>query len=237
MAHAWVIGVADPTHEIPSDSVFVTGCHVKCRCVSSQFLAVRIPCIKPSSGKLLRQLTTKPATMSAGHWKFLLGLPFGAIIFPDTAGYTKLIRSRSATGCLHGDWYFVCWDAEVLSRLNAAQKTSRSLPVEQPELEAAADSVCRWKESIRNKNWLADAQQLMSDGHRMCENQALVEVLYALAERSADLSEDFMHDHDSGAFANAYEQALDRLECDELVKLPRHLHSEVPKRLQKNLCE
>lgn len=236
MAHSWVIGVADPTHSLPSHSVFVTGCHVDGRCVSPEFFIARVPCIKPSSGMLLRQLTSKPAAMSAAHWEFLLDLPFGAIIFPDVAKVSEPNPSDFTSQHVSGQQYFVCWDAEVLSELNAAQAVQRSMPDRQAEPDEAQDSADGWAAGSRNEDWLAGAQQLMNDGLRMSEHQALVRVLCELAATAADSSEDFMHDIDSIAFAKAHEEAVDYLKHGKLVQLPRNLLSALPKRLQKHLC-
>ncbi|NJR41889.1 MAG: hypothetical protein HC767_03765, partial [Akkermansiaceae bacterium] len=117
--HSWVVGCTDPTRGIPPHHVFVTGCLDASReWVTDRFFVTRSPCIDPSDGRVLQQLTTRPPGMSVQDWDWLLSRNFGAIYFPDAPPGMKPMPSLIANGDLDGDYYFVCWDQDVLANLD-----------------------------------------------------------------------------------------------------------------------
>ena len=120
----YVVGCSDPTHAIPHDCMFVTGCRQGVDAgggfITKMFFVTRSPCIDPEDGRVLEQLTCRPAGMSPQDWDWLLSLPFGAILFPDAPAGMKPMPTLIANGDLDGDLYFVCWDRKVLASLQDA---------------------------------------------------------------------------------------------------------------------
>ena len=94
--HAFVVGLADPTHELPSGSVFVTGFYHQYSPLNDIFVT-RSPYIEPSDGRMVPLITKKPGGMSQQSWDWLLTLLFGGIIFansePDEIPLPEIIAS------------------------------------------------------------------------------------------------------------------------------------------------
>jgi hypothetical protein len=223
LAHAYVGGFADPTDAIPSGSVFVTGSK---HLAQVTLFVTRSPCIHPSDGRMLPNLTTKPVAMSTKDWEWLNELPFGAIIFSGAEEGMKPLPTFIANGDLDGDLYFVCWDAEILGHVKAEAIVNVDLDLEMGDNGPSDD-----------ENWLENAQQLMVDPTRYGEQGQLVGKLYKLASKAADENTElFMNDPDAMAFARAYSEALDYRKHGRNISLPFHLHEKLPLNLRKYLA-
>ena len=99
--HAYLRGVADPTGNIPANSVFITGISNADHFPSTIFIT-RSPCIKSSDGLTIKVVTEKPASMRDEDYIWLNSLPFGSIIFGFPESGYKPIPELIANGDLDG---------------------------------------------------------------------------------------------------------------------------------------
>ena len=99
--HASLRGVADPTGNIPANSVFITGISNADHFPSTIFIT-RSPCIKSSDGLTIKVVTEKPASMRDEDYIWLNSLPFGSIIFGFPESGYKPIPELIANGDLDG---------------------------------------------------------------------------------------------------------------------------------------
>jgi hypothetical protein len=92
--HAYLVGVADPTEEIPAGFLFVTGLNNKNNKHprSDKVFITRYPCLEASDAKIFALLVAKPCRVSQAYWEWLQELPFGAVVFgnPKTKVETTL---------------------------------------------------------------------------------------------------------------------------------------------------
>ena len=225
--HGFVVGVADPTSELPPGTIFVTGFFVK-RSISELFVT-RSPCVERSDGCMLPVVTSKPLSMSQSNWEWLQTLPFGAIMFATPPQGIQPIPLQIASGDLDGDLYFICWDPQILSYVQAEPFSMTPLPETEMEEEPPLS------EDPYDPMWLSKAQRLMTDAPVILDLQALVGKLYSTAEKIANKSSKFMDDEDAIAFAKAYKQALDLGKHGGQISLPHHLQHHLPERYHKFL--
>jgi len=123
LKHAWLCGVVDPTGGIPEGHVFITGLGLRKQEVTQVFIT-RSPCMEASDAKVLPNITTKPDEISSADWKFLQGLPFGAIIFGNPSRCEEMTLPESiAGGDLDGDLYFICWNKCIVKNTFENNKT------------------------------------------------------------------------------------------------------------------
>ncbi|CAK9097162.1 unnamed protein product [Durusdinium trenchii] len=104
---AFVVGVADPTGQLPEGQIFISGLQEQLLSQGmSEVLVTRCPCVRPSDGKRLRVVTCRPPGMAEEAWRFLTSRSFGEVIFPRASdvGLPELI----AEGDLDGDLYWIC---------------------------------------------------------------------------------------------------------------------------------
>ena len=155
IAHAWLVGVADPTAALPEGHVFVTGL-LGTRAIvaleaaaaargasddggsssgSLRLFVTRSPCIKASDGRMLPLLTSRPAAMTPAVWGWLCALPFGALVF-STRGEGVPLASTIADGDVDGDLYLTCWEPTILARIEATPPPHEPPPP--PEASVAA---------------------------------------------------------------------------------------------------
>jgi len=220
LQHASVVGVADPTSSLPVGHVFVTGMkHLP----QESLFVTRFPCNLPSDGRILQNVTHKPAAMSAEDWSWLNELPFGAIIFSDAEEGMKPLPEMVADGDLDGDLYFVCWNEEILKYIKPEEITS--IPVDEEPTSR--------KESHPDENWLEKAQQQMIDAGKVYEMSELVGKLYNLAKAAAMANEELItRDPKAMSFAAAYKHALKHGKHGGAIPLDADLHEKLPPRLR-----
>lgn len=226
LAHAYVVGVADPTAALPAGYVFVTG-FSNVSTPNGQIFVTRSPCAKASDARMIPMVTSKPDGMAQLDWDWLNSLPFGAIIFANPKKGVEPLPAQIACGDLDGDRYFILWDRTILQQVNTDPIVETAIVEEEDGNEN--------NDKNPNHNWLKEAQQLMVDSASIQDLGALTGCLYKLAEKTADASNLYMRDPDAIAFADAYNQALEYGKHGGKINLPRHLHAKVPARLRKHL--
>jgi hypothetical protein len=206
--HAWLVGVSDPTNEIPRGHVFVTG--FKGRQSSKRVFLTRSPCARSTDGRVLPTLLTKPPSMSEVMWHWLQALPFGGLIF-STMADTHPLPSICGAGDLDGDLYFVCWDKDIVA--NVKPKLSAELSME-PKAK---------KIPYRNPNWFRDLQEFL-----VTENDCgtgKISKLYRAMESKLKETDDMDHP-DYVALAEAYIEQIDNCKHGGEINLPAHLRAE-----------
>lgn len=107
--------MADPTDAIPQDCVFVTGTTVLGKKMPKQVLITRSPCTEGSDAMVLKIVCDESELKGANTkdaFKFLAGLPFGAIVFP--LGEPSL-PARINSSDLDGDRFFYIWDEPIVN--------------------------------------------------------------------------------------------------------------------------
>jgi hypothetical protein len=224
--HSNLLGVADPTDELPTGHIFVTGLTELCRARSLQHLFVtRFPCTEPTDGCLLPIVTSKPVGMKSSVWEWLNGLAFGAIVFANPRSGFAPTPTTIAGGDLDGDLYFVTWNDGILSSLSNVV-INNEFPLPEPTRET--ESRCG------DHNWLKEAQHQLADVFTVLNRQALIGKLYK-AWHTRVLQSDF--GCDSLSFGKAFKQALDIGKHGGPVSLPRHLWQDIPQHLHKFLAE
>ena len=162
--HAFAVGLADPTFQLPSGSCFMTGLHHMEPSLTSIFVT-RSPCIEPSDGRIVPLISHKPDSMSQENWDWLLTLPFGAIIFANSKPNEILLPEVIASGDLDGDLYFVCWNQAILSEIRAE-------PIDlEKDHEQEIDDL---PEESYDPEWLIKAQEMMIDASAIRDLSRLI---------------------------------------------------------------
>jgi len=243
IAHAWLVGVADPTEALPAGHVFVTGtvgsrafAHLGAvRRTAAQrpshsgaagdaaggapsIFITRSPAIKAADGRMLPAVCERPPAMPLATWEWLAGLPFGAVVF-STAGEGVPLPSTVADGDLDGDLYLVCWERTILQHI-----TPR--PADELSNGAAADAtavfVAEDAQLVANdETWLAQVQAHLADTAALRESAHKGRLYNAM--RRVQLEAGFDHP-DARAYGEAYVQALERPKHGKAITLPKHLH-------------
>ena len=132
--HYSVVGVADPTNEIPLDHLFLTGVGtIPARSMKSFNLFVtRFPCPQKKDCMVLKALLSKPPTMSSSSWQFLCNLPFGMLVFGKPKRGLPPIPERVGEGDLDGDLYVIMWSKDILSHI--VSESDKNISVEKDDL-------------------------------------------------------------------------------------------------------
>lgn len=220
--HAWIVGVADPTNEIPPDHVYVPGLFDE---QPQKVFVTRSPCLKHSDGRLIKTLRSKPTTMSDVNWNELTALPFGSIVFAKPRPGKMSMPERIASGDLDGDLYLVCWDKTILRHMTRVEPM--------PEMDMEDDGILATGPR-NNENWLKDAQDTMVDVNSYTVIGKLTGTLFRLSQKEARESPNFMRDENAIAFADAYNKALEFKKHGNPIYLPLHLHQKLPKGLRQH---
>jgi hypothetical protein len=111
-----IVGVSDPTSELPKDHVFVTG--MNSNDCSDKVFITRNPCTQKSDGGLVNLVAgKKPVGMSKSNWDYLQSLPFGFVIFGHSSDPTRSLAAATADGDLDGDHYHVFWHSCFIDHL------------------------------------------------------------------------------------------------------------------------
>jgi len=213
--HSWMVGLADPTGQIPPGKVFVTGFTeiLSSKVINLEKVFVtRSPCVKLEDGRVVSAIQSRPSGMSPKNWEFLKSLPIGGLIF-SSLGDTPLPLS-CAQGDLDGDLYLVCWNPAIVNQI-----CPRILSVEHA---ATVDKTIPVKKApvTYNKDWFQDVQRHFVDGSSG-RQLALVGRLYKYMEKLYE--ERGMDDTDGRLLADAYLIALDNPKHGGKINLPTHL--------------
>ena len=211
--HGFLIGVADPTEHFPRGHVFLTGFPNAPPVV----FVTRSPCVLPEHGRMLPVLKQKPAEMSTAEWKWLLTLPFGAIVY-STAPAPQPLAATVADGDLDGDLYLVLWNTTLLKQIRQRPLVAEEVVPRQGRSHDAP---------VQRSTWFRAAQEELIRPERLA-NMALVGWLYTQMEKIHEVSPKFMDDEDAVAYAKAYKQALDYPKRGGQIYLPEHLLAKVP---------
>jgi hypothetical protein len=199
--HAFLVGLGDPTNELPPGSIFVTGLQHSNLDMEKLFVT-RSPCVEPRDGRMLPLVTSKPDYMSLANWEWLQTLPFGSIMFGNPMPGERPLPELIASGDLDGDLYFICWNKTILSHIRAEKITDseRMLPMDDSD---------KPKEQPYDPNWLENTQEVMIDAASLRDLGRLIGKLYTSAQKKADASDAFMYNQDSIEYARLYKKALE----------------------------
>ncbi len=213
--HTHLVGVADPTGQLPSNTVFVTG--IKGVEIDKLFVT-RSPCMERKDGRVLTVVTTKPDSMTNDVWEWLLSLSFGALIFANPKPGDRPLPELIADGDLDGDLYFVCWQKTILTNL-------KSIPITDDELVAPLDAHTKSKDY--DPEWYDKTQRFIAEAPMYHAGiDALVGILHNKWKRIGDVT-----DADAISFSRASKYALDLKTHGGLIFLPKHLWDQVPGQL------
>lgn len=227
--HTWVVGLADPTNQLPPGTVFVTGWRYLQKCptytMQDRIYVTRSPCVKPEDGKLLPVVAEKPPQMTHQAWMWLLELPFGGLIFSTSGSDLPPLASTCAAGDLDGDLYFICWDDAIIqhiqfSSVDDAVKESykhKYMPKRNEDDE---------RDVVRKRDWFQQVQNYLISGLVVNENQ-LISRIYKEMEKVLKTSAQGMDDPDYIHYADAYLLAIDRGKHGIDVVLPQRLRAAV----------
>ena len=217
MTHAWALGVADMC-SLPAGHIFVTGLQPTLVQTGGphELFITRSPCIKPADGRMLPVVTEQPAAMDDPTWRWLLALPFGAVVF-SSQGDGAPLPASIAQGDLDGDLYFICWDKDVLQHVHQRELV---VGVDEPAYPAL---VPEDKQPIRTgETWLAQVQDKLSDLSLVAEKSHVGRLYKAMERRAIEYG---MDDDEALAIGAAYTQALEREKHGGAIHLPTHLHA------------
>ena len=250
LKHAHLIGLADPTNQIPEGMVFITGFTTDISTGErtligkghKQMYVSRSPAVSPGDAKILSVLSEKPTEMSDKNWNCLCSYRFGSIIFG--APRKKLLASPLpciiANGDLDGDYYFVCWDEVIMKHLLHAKDelTTKSrkllLELKLQNRTHTVDKTTNYTSSQGGENWLSLAQDKMLDFTLQNAESQIIGKLYTLcvsASKKVGGKVD-IYDKDACSFAQAYQDALDIKKHGGKIYLPSHLNDSIPSSLK-----
>jgi hypothetical protein len=230
LCHTHLIGMADPTNKLPSNTVFVTGMS---GVEVDEIFVTRSPCMEAEDGRVIKVVRTKPDDMESAEWEFLQSLSFGALIFgnprPGDRAMPELIAGGDldgdlyfdrampeliAGGDLDGDLYFVCWDKAILDELHP-------IPITREELVHSVEEV---REAQYNQDWFINGQAYISKvpTHHLGIDR-LVCHFYKNAIEVSDIQ-----NPDAVSYSRAFKQALEVKKHGDRIFLPQHLWKDVP---------
>ena len=214
LQHAYVVGLADPTAQLPSGFVYIPGLKV-----AGEIFVTRSPCLEAADArKLPMVVTSKPSGMSLENWNFLEGLSFGSVIFANPKPGEAPLPVMIADGDLDGDLYFICWHQNVLEHAHI-------LPLNPTVPQAASQRIFPNEE-----NWFSQAQDRMIDARSGQLLGQIIGKLWSKATSIAKDSDDFTKNEDFKAFAAAYKEALKIGKHGGKIYLPKRLHSCLPEK-------
>ena len=229
--HAYVRGVIDPTGQLPSGYVFLTGVRNE-DALGDELFVTRSPCIQVDDARMLDVITEQPEGMNDESWEYLQELPFGAIIFSFPEKGNKSLPECIANGDLDGDRYFCCWNKDILSHIEAAPISKEDLLADDDE-EKGKETTISLPENTPSDSWWKEGQKRMSDIVAIQSIGKLISKLYTLSGKCADDNEeDFMRDIDAQHFAKAFVYALENGKHGTKIELPFYLHKKVPEDLR-----
>ena len=213
--HTHLVGMADPTSQLPPNTVFMTGIR---GLELDELFVTRSPCMESKDGRVLRVVTTKPESMSTEDWEWLQNLSFGALIFANPKSGDRPMPELIADGDLDGDLYFVCWNKTILAAIN-------SIPITDDELATPLGTQA--KEKQYNPEWFDQTQRFLAVAPTHYAGiDILVGKFHNLWKKVADIN-----DASAICFASASKQALDLKTHGGLIYLPSRLWDNVHEKL------
>lgn len=222
LKHAYLLGVKDPTGQLPKGSVFVRG--IGDALDGNHIFITRSPCVEHSDGRLVPVVTKKPSRMSKGDWKWLsTEIPFGIVIFGAPQGNMAPLPELIAGGDLDGDTYFVCWDNTILQNVESAPML--------PDSESECRIVQNTKAKHNKEGWLSASQDVMLNIDWHFNVKQLNGKLWALSKKAADNSSLFMKDDVAVQMAQAYKLSLDLSKQGGSLFVPECVRNAIPKSL------
>ena len=201
---------------------------------SLRLFITRSPCIKPTDGRMLPLVTEKPEGMPHATWLWLLGLPFGAVLF-STAGRGVPLPSTVADGDLDGDLYMVCWDPTILEHITprplpasvgagaAAEGAPEAVDISEAHSREATDvlvaeDTCKLE---CDETWLEQVQAHLTDVSKLGERRLTGRLYKQMEKRQVAHG---MDDPDALALGAAFVQSLERPKHGKAIRLPARLH-------------
>lgn len=224
---SWVVGCSDPTNSLPSGHVFINGLlpeNTPCKDGQTCVFVTRSPCTKSDDGKLLPAIVEQPAGMSDTQWQSLQERPFGEIIFAN--GGSQAIPMTISDGDLDGDLYFVCWDADIISKIDKGISRFGECAMPDPTTSGSDEKDVGSSRSCLGSDWFRRAREYMCDCKSL-ESKRLIGRLYRAGEEIADRSPDGLDNEDAIAYFKAYVQAIDAGKHGNTINLPEHLRKRV----------
>lgn len=209
LSHASLSGVADPFASLPAGSVFAPGID------GSRLFVTRFPCVKPSDGRIVPLVSSRPQSMLASQWAWLQTLPFGLLVFSVRG--ERPLPEICGDGDLDGDLYFACWDElAVLRHLSPRDPSPNPRRLPSRRRSSRADAAGDGSLDLRAVHaYLADRATL----------QAPLEVgrIFRLWEATVASKQLGMDDPDALLLADAYLGALNAGKHGDDTQLPLHL--------------
>jgi hypothetical protein len=162
--HAYIVGVADPTEEIPAGFFFASGLnnnnskHPR----SDKVFITRYPCLEASDVKILPLLVAKRCRMYQANWEWLQELSFGEVVFGNlkTKGETTLPETI-ACGDLDGDVYLIYWNKTVVGYIEAANQNRIVHVLNCRICDDCGDKLWVFSEPFMGKRRSYEARQLL----------------------------------------------------------------------------
>ena len=75
--------------------------------------------LEVSDGKIVKVVTEQPKSMSDDNWHLLSKLQFGIVVFANPSNpLAKTMPEQMANGDLERDWYFICWNFDILKNID-----------------------------------------------------------------------------------------------------------------------
>ena len=207
--HTWVVGLTDPTGQIPAGHVFLTGFleQLNSRKQLNEVFVTRSPCVLLEDGRLIPFVRSRPSGMSAQNWEFLASLPFGGLIFSSQGNIP--LPLECAKGDLDGDLYLVCWNPQLVNEITPRPARHRPDTGAKPKYR-----------DCYNEDWFREVQEYHVNGMANMK-RAQVGKMY---NRMQELySKGGMDNDDARLMAGAYLTALDNPKHGGEIQLPSHL--------------
>ena len=169
-----------------------------------------------------KTVVCKPRKMNHDEWEWLNSLPFGVLVFPNPPAGTQNMPVQIANGDLDGDRYFICWDDALVCNI-------ATHPINEREASSHTTSSAVQEDEGPNPKWFGNMQEMtLQMVGEMAHSSQLIGLLWKL---SGNNKVDGMETPDSRSFGDAYKQSLEIKKHGGKVKLPSHLHRQVPERL------
>lgn len=234
--HASVMGVVDPTGELPEGHIFITGnisngngTRVQFGHSGKKIFVARYPCLVERDTAMWPMVSKKPKNMRKDDWDLLCSMEFGLIIFSRPKSKGKLSMPQMLSGDLDGDFYFICWEDRITKQINHREGISERIK-ELMKKHRANKKKKKESSSLSNNttDWFRNVQELMADTNTRNDYKKMVSSTYKLAETSN------FNDKHALTFDAAYKQALDLHKHGGKVDLPTNVYEkEFPEHLHK----
>lgn len=220
LKHAYLLGVADPTGNLPEGTVFVPGLGRESRGNHDKVFITRSPCVESSDGRLVPVVDKRPRTMSRSDWEWINTFSFGIVIFGSFQDKATPLPELIAGGDLDGDTYLVCWDKGIVASIE-----SNAFPFSSVNAECTCGLVQSSRTPERRGNWLSDSQDVMLDIEWLANVKAINGRLWGAAKRAADNSIEYMNDPAAVQLAKAYKLSLDLAKRGGQLSVPEDVRN------------